>query len=40
MLRSHLCDFSDTYIVIKSAITVESNSANNREDKQVMYIKN
>ena len=40
MFRSHLYDFSDTYIVVKSAMTVESNSANNRKDKQVVYIEN
>ena len=33
MLRSHLCDFSDTYIAVKLAMTVESNSAKNRKYK-------
>ena len=35
MLRSDLCDYSDAYIVVKGAVTVEGNNANNREDKNL-----
>ena len=37
MLRSDLCDYSDAYIVVKRAIIVESNNANSREDKILLY---
>ena len=29
MLRSHLCDYSDAYILVKGTITVMSPGANN-----------
>ena len=34
MLRSDLCDFSDTYIVVKRTITV-TNSNNDAYDKKI-----
>ena len=34
MLRSHLCDYSDTYIVVKGKITVK-NPNNNAYDKKL-----
>ena len=40
MLRSDLCDYSDAYIVVKRAITVEDNNANNREDKNLTFKNN
>ena len=35
MLRSDLCDYSNTYIVVKGRIIFEGNNANNREDKKL-----
>ena len=35
MLRSDLCDSSDTYIIVKETITVEGTNANNRADKEL-----
>ena len=26
MLRSHLCDYSDTYIIVKGTVTVEGDN--------------
>ena len=35
MLRSHLCDYSDAYIVVKGTITVSAtDGANNIRDKE------
>ena len=38
MLRSNLCDYSDSYILVKVTITVTApeanNGANNRRDKK------
>ena len=39
MLRSDLCDFSDTYIVVKGTITV-TNLDNNAYDKKIAYKNN
>ena len=36
MLRSDLCDFSDTYIVVKGTITV-INPDNNVYDKKFIF---
>ena len=35
MLRSDLCDSSDTYIIVKETITVEGTNVNNRADKEL-----
>ena len=35
VIKSHLCDYSDVYIVVKGTVTVESTSANNWIDKNV-----
>ena len=39
MLRSNLCDYSDTYILVKGTITVTAtgvnNDANNIRDKKI-----
>ena len=37
MLRSNLCDHSDTYIVVKGTTTVKGNNASNREDKKLTF---
>ena len=40
MLRLDLCDYSDTYIVVKGTITVEGTNANNRTDKMLAFKNN
>ena len=40
MLRSDLCDYSDTYILVKGKITVEGENANNRETKKLAFKNN
>ena len=44
MLRSHLCDYSDAYILVKGKITVtkgEDNDINNNAyDKRLAFINN
>ena len=35
VIKSHLCDYSDVYIVVKGTVTVESTVANNWIDKNV-----
>ena len=40
MLRSNLSNYSDVYIVIKRTITAESNNANNRTDKMLIFKNN
>ena len=40
MLRSNLSNYSDVYIVIKRIITAESNNANNRTDKMLIFKNN
>ena len=40
MLRSDSCDYSGIYVVVKGSITVESNNANNREDKKLTFKNN
>ena len=37
MLRSHLCDSNDTYMIVKETITVEGTNANNQADKKVTF---
>ena len=37
MLRSDLCDFSDTYIVVKGTITVTGTTSRSRK-KQIFSI--
>ena len=39
MLRSDLCDYSDTYIVVKGTLTV-TNPANNTYDKKLAFKNN
>ena len=39
MLRSHLCDFSNAYIVVEGAITV-TNPDNNGYDKKIAFKNN
>ena len=39
MLRSDLCDYSDTYIVVKGEITV-TNQDNNAYDKKLAFKNN
>ena len=33
MLRSHLCEYSDTYIVVKGRITVEEDNYDKKKIK-------
>ena len=40
LLRSDLCDYSDAYIVVKGAITVESSIANIRANKELAFKNN
>ena len=40
MLRSHLCDFSDAYIVVKGDITVEGSSNANKRNKNLGFKNN
>ena len=40
MLRSDLCDYSDPYIVVKGAITVQGNNGNNQEGKKLTFKNN
>ena len=35
MLRSHLCDYSDAYILVKGTITVMAPGVNNIIDKKI-----
>ena len=35
MLRSHLCDYSDAYIVVKERATVEGNNTAKRRNKKI-----
>ena len=37
MLRSHLCDSNDTYMIVKETITVEGTNANNQADKKLTF---
>ena len=39
MLRSHLCDYSDAYIVVKGRITVEGDNHEKTRNKKLI-IKN
>ena len=40
MLRSNLCGYSDGYIVVKEAITVESSALNNQTNKKLTFKNN
>ena len=40
MLRSDLCDFSDTYIVVKGDITLEDNNDTNKHNKNLAFENN
>ena len=40
MLRSDLCDYSDSYIVVKGVISVTGTNANNRINKKLTFKKN
>ena len=40
MLRSDLCDFSDTYIVVKGDITLEDNNDANKHNKNLAFENN
>ena len=37
MLRSDLCDYSDTFIVVKGAITLKTVANNNTQQKGVVH---
>ena len=39
MLRSDLCDYSDTYIVVKGTITITGKN-NNRRNKKLTFMNN
>ena len=40
ILRSYLCDYSDTYIVVKGRISVTGNNAANRRNKKLTFKNN
>ena len=40
MLRSHLCDFNDVYIVVKGDITLEGDNDANKRNKNLAFKKN
>ena len=40
MFRSDLCDYSDTYIVIKGGITVEGDNGAKKRNKKLIFKKN
>ena len=40
MLRSHLCDFSDAFIVVKGDITLEGDNDANKRDKSLAFKNN
>ena len=40
MLRSDLCDFSDSYIVVKGIITLEGASSANEDNKKLAFKNN
>ena len=40
MLRSDLCDFSDTYIVVKGDITLEGDNDANKRNKNLAFKNN
>ena len=37
MLRSDLCDYSDTYISVKGKIIVTGNNAANKKNKKLTF---
>ena len=39
MLRSNLCDYADSYILVKGAITITGEGDNAEKDKQMKEIK-
>ena len=40
MLRSHLCDYSDAYILVKGTITVARNNPRDRQNRPVILKNN
>ena len=40
MLRSHLCDYADAYILVNGTITVGGNQPRDRQNKPVMLKNN
>ena len=40
MLRSHLCDYSDAFIVVKGGITLTGTNANSRRNTKVTFKNN
>ena len=40
MLTSDLCNYSDAYIVVKGAITVEGDNVDKTENKKLIFKKN
>ena len=40
MLRSHLCDYSDAYILVKGTITVAGNNPRDRQNRPVILKNN
>ena len=40
MLRSNLCDYSDTYILVKGTITVAGNNLRERQDRSLIFKNN
>ena len=39
MLRSHLCDYSDVYIVVKGEVTVTGGSNSSRTNRPLAFKK-
>ena len=40
MLRSDLCDYSDTYIVVKGTIDLVSANENDKAEKNIVFKNN
>ena len=40
MLRSHLCDYSDAFIVVKGRVSVRGTNDNNRRNKKLTFKNN
>ena len=42
MLKSRLCDYSNTYILVKGAISDAAQAEDNQKngDKEIVYLKN
>ena len=40
MLRSHLCDYADAYVLVNGTITVDGNAARDRQNRPVILKNN